>query len=67
MKVKIAIEEIITQTFEVEVSDLNKAYDEVRQMYKDGKLVVENPTLVEANVMIYDENGEETDWDNLHV
>lgn len=67
MKVKIAIEEIITQTFEVEVSDLNKAYDEVRQMYKDGKLVVENPTLVEANVMIYDENGEETDWNNLHV
>ena len=67
MKVKIAIEEIITQTFEVEVSDLNKAYDEVRQMYKDGKLVVEDPTLVEANVMIYDENGEETDWNNLHV
>lgn len=67
MKVKIAIEEIITQTFEVEVSDLNKAYDEVRQMYKDGKLVVENPTLVEANAMIYDENGEETDWNNLHV
>lgn len=67
MKVKIAIEEIITQTFEVGVSDLNKAYDEVRQMYKDGKLVVENPTLVEANVMIYDENGEETDWNNLHV
>ena len=67
MKVKIAIEEIITQTFEVEVSDLNKAYDEVRQMYKDGKLVVEDPTLVEANVIIYGENGEETDWNNLHV
>ena len=67
MKVKIAIEEIFTQTFEVEVSDLNKAYDEVRQMYKDGKLVVEDPTLIEANAMIYDENGEETDWNNLHV
>ena len=67
MKVKIAIEEIITQTFEVEVSDLNKAYDEVRQMHKDGKLVVEDPTLIEANAMIYDENGEETDWNNLHV
>lgn len=67
MKVKVAIEEIITQTFEVEVSDLEKAYDEVRQMYKDGKLVVEDPTLIEASVMIYDENGEETDWNNLHV
>ena len=67
MKAKVAIEEIITQTFEVEVSDLNKAYDEVRQMYRDGKLVVDDPTLIEANVMIYDENGEETDWNNLHV
>ena len=67
MKVKVAIEEIITQTFEVEISDLEKAYDEVRQMYKDSKLVVEDPTLIEASVMIYDENGEETDWSNLHV
>ena len=67
MKVKVAIEEIITQTFEVEVSSLDNAYDEVRKMYRDGKLVVENPSLIEANVMIYDENGEETDWNNLHV
>ena len=67
MKVKIAIEEIITQTFEVEVSDLNKAYDEVRQMYRDGKLVVDDPKLTQANVMIPDENGEETDWSDLHV
>ena len=67
MKAKVAIEEIITQTFEVEVSDLDNAYDEVRKMYRDGKLVVDNPTLIEANVMFYDENGEETDWNNLHV
>lgn len=66
-KVKVSIEEIITQTFEVEVSDLEHAYEEVRKMYKDGKLVVEDPTLIEASVMIYDENGEETDWNNLHV
>ena len=67
MKAKVAIEEIITQTFEVEVSSLDNAYDEVRKMYRDGKLVVDNPSLIEANVMIYDENGEETDWNNLHV
>lgn len=66
-KVKVSIEEIITQTFEVEVSDLDNAYEEVRKMYIDGKLVVEDPTLIEASVMIYDENGEETDWNNLHV
>ena len=67
MKVKVAIEEFITQTFEVEVSDREHAYEEVRQMYKKGKIVVEDPTLIEASAMIYDENGEETDWNNLHV
>ena len=67
MKAKVAIEEIITQTFEVEVSSLDNAYDEVRKMYRDGKLVVDNPTLIQANVMIPDENGEETDWSDLHV
>ena len=67
MKAKVAIEEIITQTFEVEVSSLDNAYDEVRKMYRDGKLVVDNPTLIQANVMIPDENGEETDWGDLHV
>ena len=67
MKVRVTIEEIISQKFEVEVSSLDNAYDEVRQMYKDGKLVLENPSLTEANVMIPDEYGEETDWSNLHV
>ena len=67
MKTKVIIEEVISQEFEVEVSDLNNAYDEVRKMYRDGKLVVDNPTLTQANVMIPDENGEETDWSDLHV
>ena len=67
MKTKVIIEEVISQTFEVEVSSLDNAYDEVRKMYRDGKLVVDNPTLTQANVMIPDENGEETDWSDLHV
>ena len=67
MKTKVIIEEVISQEFEVEVSSLDNAYDEVRKMYRDGKLVVDNPTLIQANVMIPDENGEETDWSDLHV
>lgn len=67
MKTKIIIEEVISQEFEVEVSSLDNAYDEVRQMYRDGKLVVDDPKLTQANVMIPDENGEETDWSDLHV
>lgn len=67
MKTKVIIEEVISQEFEVEVSSLDNAYDEVRKIYRDGKLVVDNPTLTQANVMIPDENGEETDWSDLHV
>lgn len=67
MKVKATIEEVISQTFEVDVSSIETAYDEIRDMYRKGKLVVENATLTEANVMITDENGKESDWNNLHV
>ena len=67
MKTKVIVEEVISQEFEVEVSSLDNTYDEVRKMYRDGKLVVDNPTLTQANVMIPDENGEETDWSDLHV
>ena len=67
MKTKVIIEEVISQEFEVEVRSLDNAYDEVRKMYRDGKLVVDDPKLTQANAMIPDENGEETDWSDLHV
>ena len=67
MKAKVIIEEVISQTFEVEVSDLNNAYEEVRKMYREHKLVVEDPVLLQTNVMICDENSEGTDWNDLHV
>lgn len=67
MKTKVIIEKVISQEFEVEVSSLDNAYDEVRQMYRDGKLVVDDPKLTQANVMIPDEDGNETDWCDLHV
>lgn len=67
MKVKATIEEVISQTFEVEVSSIENAYDEIREMYRGGKLVVENPALTEANLMITEEDGYEGSWSNLHV
>ena len=67
MKKKVIIEEVISQTFEVELNDEESEYNQVRKLYVDGKLVVENPSLTQANVMICDENGEETDWSDLHV
>ena len=65
MKAKIVIEETISQEFEVEITDLEKGFDEIRAMYKNRTLVIENPHLIDAQLMIYDENNNETDWNCL--
>lgn len=67
MKRKVIIEETISQEFEVELNDEENEYEQVQRMYKNGKLVVENPALTQVNAMICGENGEETDWNDLHV
>lgn len=67
MKLKVIIEEVQSQEFEVEVSSIDNAYGEVRQMYKDGKLVLENPSLTQANMTTIEEDGRESSWSDLHV
>lgn len=67
MKIKFTIEKVISQDFEMEVSSVENAYDEIRKAYKEGRIVVDKPQLTEANVSIHDENGEAGDWNNLHV
>lgn len=67
MKIKVTIEEVISQVFEVEVTDIEHAYDEVRQMYVDGKLVLEEPSLTCANVAIHEHDEDVSDWLDLHV
>lgn len=67
MKRKVIIEEVISQTFEVELNEEESEYEQVRTMYKNGNLILEDSSLTQANVMICDENGEETDWSDLHV
>lgn len=67
MKIKFTIEEVRSQEFEMEVSSIENAYDEIRDSYKDGSIIVDDPQLTEANVLIHNENGEDEDWNNLHV
>lgn len=67
MKVKVTIEEIVVQEFEVEVSNMENAYEEVYRKYRNGELVVEDPECHGASVMIHDEDGNETEWFDLHV
>lgn len=67
MKVKVTIEEVISQTFEVEVTDMDHAYDEVRDKYKNGELVLEDPSLTCASVAIHEHDEDISDWLDLHV
>ena len=65
MKVKIIIEETISKEFEVEVMNMENAYDQIRGMYKDGTLVVEDPNLIDAQLAILDDEGKIASWDCL--
>ena len=69
MKVKVIIEETISQEFEVEVSDIDNAYDEIRMKYKNAELVLDNASLNNANVLILEDgqNDSESDWLDLYV
>lgn len=66
-KIKVTIEEVISQVFEVEVTDMEHAYEEIRQMYRDEKLVVDDPTLIGASVAIHEHVEDGSDWLDLHV
>ncbi len=67
MKVKVTIEEIISQTFEVEVDSMDTAYDEIRAMYKNGEIVEEEPSLLCVKAMIHEEDGSESEFVDLDI
>ena len=73
MKVKATIERIINQTFEVEVSNMENAYEEIREMYLNGKFIFDKPNVseTESHVLIVDEENDKdgiyADWCNLRV
>lgn len=65
MKIKVIIEETISQEFEVEVTDLNNVRKEIKEKYHNGTLVLENPTVLEAYMGIVEKNGEVENWEYL--
>jgi hypothetical protein len=63
MKFKITIEEHVSQTFEVEATDIEEAMEIAERNYNDGYLVVDNGNLVAKQMMAEcDEDGETTEW-----
>lgn len=63
MKIKVIIEETISQEFEVEVSSIENAVTEVQEMYRDGSIVVDNANLLDAQLGILDKDGVVDSWD----
>lgn len=65
MKVKITIEETISKDFEVEVSSLENAYEEIRAKYKTGEIELDPGCQVQsASVQI---GGNDSDWLDLDI
>ena len=54
MVVKVTIVEEISQEFEIDVpnNDVKSIYDKVQSLYDSGELVVEDPSLLDAKVLI---------------
>ncbi len=57
---EIIIEEVISQTFHVPD---DTTYEDVRKMYQEEKLVLENPSLTQVNCLMENDG----DWIDLHI
>lgn len=63
---KITIEEDISQTFEIEAESMEAAEEKARNLYKAGKLVLDNPNLICTQMMAETMNGSfSTSWNEI--
>lgn len=53
-KIKVTIEERISQTFEIEALDIFEAVEKAEEMYYDGDLVVDNGEVNEKFISAVD-------------
>jgi len=58
---KIAIEEMISDTFEVEANSLDEAIEIAKEKYKNGEFVLESGNLVAKQMAVIEPN-KETEW-----
>lgn len=62
-KFKIHIEEIISQSFDIEAKTMEEAMEIAERDYNNGYLVVDNGDLIAKQMMAEDEeNNEATEW-----
>lgn len=61
-KVKVTIEETVSEEFAIEIPDGVNQDEYITQMYKNGKLVLEPGNLVSSQYMTEDETGFTSSW-----
>lgn len=65
-KFKVTIEEHVSQTFEVEATDIGEAMDIAAQKYKHGEFVLEPGDLTAKLMTAESEDGTEcTEWEEF--
>lgn len=62
MKIKVIIEEHISQEFEVEAADIEEAMEIAEQKYWDSEFVVDLVNMPTARLMMADDGNECTEW-----
>lgn len=66
MKYKITIEEIISQEFYIEASDINEAKNIAIERYKNGEIILENAHLIDKKIDVSNElNDELIEWESF--
>lgn len=61
-KIKVIIEEHISQTFEVEAANIDEAMEIAEKLYVDGIFVVNTSNEPSAKFMCAEDDEELTDW-----
>ena len=55
MKILVNIQEVVSETFEIEADSMEKALEIAREKYDDGEIVLEPGELISTNASAYDE------------
>ena len=61
-KIKVIIEEHISQEFEIEAENIEEAMEKAEEMYYNEELVVDSFNAPTCKLMMADDGEEQTEW-----
>ena len=62
MKIKVIIEEHISQEFEIEAENIEEAMEKAEEMYYNEELVVDSFNAPTCKLMMADDGERQTEW-----